>query len=79
MKVILQADVKGHGKKGDIVEVSDGYARTFLFPKKLAIEATKSNVNSVQGQKEAAAYHKGKEIEEAQALINYMNGGFFIE
>ncbi len=68
MKVILQADVKGQGKKGDIKEVSDGYARNFLFPKKLAIEATKTNINAVEGKKEAAAYHKGKEIEEATAL-----------
>lgn len=68
MKVILMADVKGQGKKGDIKEVSDGYARNFLFPKKLAVEATNANVNAVEGKKEAAAYHKGKEIEEATAL-----------
>lgn len=68
MKVILQADVKGQGKKGDVKEVSDGYARNFLFPKKLAIEATKENINAIEGKKEAAAYHKGKEIEEATAL-----------
>jgi len=68
MKVIFQADVKGQGKKGDIKDVSDGFARNFLFPNKLAIEATKTNVNSIEGKKEAAAYHKGKEHEEATAL-----------
>ena len=68
MKVILKADVKGQGKKGDVKEVSDGYARNFLFPKKLAVEANAANLNAVQGQKEADAYHKGKEQEEALAL-----------
>ena len=74
MKVILQADIKGQGKKGDIKEVSNGYARNFLFPKNLAIEATKANINSVEGKKEAAAYHKGKEIEEATALREKLSG-----
>ena len=46
MKVSLQQDVKGHGKKGQMVEVSDGYARNFLLPRKLAVEATAENVNT---------------------------------
>ena len=45
MKVILQADVKGHGKKGQLVNVSDGYARNFLLPKNLAVEANNANLN----------------------------------
>ena len=53
MKVILQKDVKGQGKKGQMVEVSDGYARNFLFPKKLAVEANTDNIN-VMKQKQAA-------------------------
>ena len=53
MKVILQKDVKGQGKKGQLVEVSDGYARNFLFPKKLAVEANQDNLN-VMKQKQAA-------------------------
>ncbi len=68
MKVILTQDVKGQGKKGDMIDVSDGYARNFLFPKKLATEATKSAINEMKGQKDAAAYRKQKELEEAQEL-----------
>ena len=45
MKVILQQDVKGQGKKGQMVEVSDGYARNFLLPRKLAVSATADNIN----------------------------------
>lgn len=66
MKVILQADVKGKGKKGEIKEVSDGYARNFLFPRKLAIEANALNLNAVKGRQEAQAFHK--EQERAAAL-----------
>ena len=68
MKVILNQDVKGQGKKGQMVEVSDGYARNFLLPRKLAKEATKENINVMQGQQESLEYHKKKELEEAQAL-----------
>ena len=57
MKVILTQDVKGKGKAGDIVNVNDGYARNFLFPKKMAKEATKENLNSAS-QKIAAAQHQ---------------------
>ncbi len=66
MKVILTQDVKSQGKKGDMIEVSDGYARNFLFFKKLATEATKSAINEMKGQKDAAAYRKQKELEAAQ-------------
>ena len=48
MKVILQQDVRGQGKKGQLVEVSDGYARNFLFPRKLAVAATTDNVNTMK-------------------------------
>ena len=68
MKVILQADVKGKGKKGDIKEVSDGYARNFLFPRKLAVEANSSNLNAVKGQQEAQAFHKEQEKQQALEL-----------
>ena len=57
MRVILTADVKGQGKKDQIVEVSDGYARNFLFPKKLAIPADASALNNIKN-KEASKQHK---------------------
>ena len=68
MKVILQQDVRGKGKKGQMVEVSDGYARNFLFPKKLALEATKDNVNTMQQQEKARKEREQKAREEAVAL-----------
>ena len=57
MRVILTADVKGQGKKDQVVEVSDGYARNFLFPKKLAIPADASALNNIKN-KEASKQHK---------------------
>lgn len=68
MKVILNQDVKGQGKKGDLIEVSDGYARNFLLPKNLAIPATKENINVLKGQQESREYRHQKELEEAQLL-----------
>ena len=65
MKVILCADVKGQGKKDQIVEVSDGYARNFLFPKKLAVPADSKAMNEIKN-KEASKQHK-LEVEKAQA------------
>ena len=53
MKVILQQDVKGQGKKGQLVDVSDGYARNFLLPKKLAVIATAENLNTMKQQEKA--------------------------
>ena len=50
MKVILQQDVKGQGKKGQMIEASDGYARNFLLPRKLAVPATAENVNTMKMQ-----------------------------
>ena len=70
MKVILSQDVKGQGKKGDMIEVSDGYARNFLLPRNLAKEATKENINVMQGQKDSQAYRKQKELEEAEDIKN---------
>ncbi|MCL2391312.1 MAG: 50S ribosomal protein L9 [Oscillospiraceae bacterium] len=63
MKVILQADVKGHGKKGELKEVSDGYARNFLLPKKLALAATPENLAEMKRQDKARA----KKFEEDKA------------
>ena len=65
MKVILVQDVKKLGNKGDIVNASDGYARNYLFPKKLAIEATPQNLQSLEAVKEKQ--NKQKELEKANA------------
>lgn len=65
MKVILLQDVKGKGKKGQMLEISDGYARNFLLPKKLAIEATPDAVNTMRMNDKAAAEKAAKERAEA--------------
>lgn len=67
MKVILKQDVKGQGKKGELVNVSDGYARNFLFPKDLAMPADASAMNDLKNKEEAAAFHKKEEKEAALA------------
>lgn len=74
MKVILNADVKGQGKKGDIVNVSDGYARNFLFPKKLAREATAENLNAVKVANNAVQHKKDVEKQNAVELAKKLNG-----
>lgn len=68
MKVILKQDVKGTGKKGDILEVSDGYAKNFLLKKGLAEQASSVAVNSLKLQKEAAERRRAEEIKEIKAL-----------
>ena len=68
MKVILLQDVKGKGKKGQLIEASDGYARNFLLPKKLAIEATADNLNTKKMNDKATAERIAKEKAEALAL-----------
>lgn len=70
MKVILLQDVKNVGKKGEIVNASDGYARNFLFPKKLAQEATTGNLNTAQAKLDAERKQKQRDLEKAQALAN---------
>ena len=61
MKVILLQDVKGQGKKGEIIEVNDGYARNFLLPRKLAVEANAQNMSELNSKSQAAAHHKAEE------------------
>ncbi len=67
MKVILQQDVKGQGKKGQMIEVSDGYARNFLLAKKLAVLATPENINTMKQQEKAKKAQEAAEKAEAQA------------
>ncbi len=74
MKVVLLMDVKGHGKKGDVVEASDGYARNFLLPKKMAEIATADVLNNLKGKNEAAAYHKQQEIDKAKEIAKSLEG-----
>lgn len=72
MKVILQQDVKGQGKKGQLVNVSDGYARNFLFPKKLAVEASADNVNTMKLQEKARLARLAEEKAQAQAIAEQL-------
>ena len=68
MKVILKADIKGVGKKNEIVNASDGYARNFLFPKDLAVEANTENMSKLKAQKEATQFRKDTEKEDAKKV-----------
>ena len=74
MKVVLLADVKGQGKKGQLCNVSDGYARNFLFPKKLAVEADNTALNELKNREESAAHHKQEEINAANATKKLLDG-----
>ena len=74
MKVVLLADVKGSGKKGELVNVSDGYARDFLFPKKLAKEANAQALNELKNAEESKAFKIKQETEAAQASADKING-----
>lgn len=68
MKVILMEDVKALGKKGDVKEVSDGYARNFLFKKNLALEATKQNMDRLELQNQKRAEKAAQDLADAKAL-----------
>ena len=74
MKVVLKADVKGQGKKGEIVNVSDGYARNFLFPRQLAVPADAQVMNEVRTKEEAAQYHARVEKEAALSAAANLKG-----
>ena len=74
MKVILLQDIKQVGKKGDVIEASDGYARNFLFPRKLAQEASDSNMHILNNKKENERKHKLAELEAAQKLAGELKG-----
>ncbi len=74
MKVILTEDVKGKGKAGDIVNVSDGYARNFLFPKKLAKQANAQNLNAATIAHAAEKHRKDVEKQDARELADRISG-----
>ncbi|MBE6048810.1 MAG: 50S ribosomal protein L9 [Clostridium sp.] len=74
MKVILLQDVKKIGKKGDVINTSDGYARNYLFPRKLAEEATDANLHILNNKKENERKQKLAEIEAAQKVANELKG-----
>ena len=74
MKVILQKDVKNLGKVGDLVNVSNGFARNYLFPRRLALEATEKRVNEFVHLKAVAEVKKKKAVSERQELIKKIQG-----
>ena len=70
MKVILKADIKGVGKKDEVINASDGYARNFLFPKNLAVEANAENMSKLKAKQDSNAFKKYTEKEEAKKLAD---------
>ena len=73
MEIILRERVEKLGTKGDVVNVSDGYARNFLLPKKLAVLATPANMKQIEQEKAAAVRREAKEKQEAEALANQLS------
>ena len=74
MKVVLKEDIKGTGKKGDLVNVSDGYARNYLLPRGLAIVADSAAMNDIKSKNEAKEHHKAVELENAKQIASVING-----
>ena len=74
MKVILLKDIKGTGKKDQILEVSDGYGRNFLLPRKMAIEATSEAPNSIEKSKQAAKHREDVKRDEAEQTARSLKG-----
>lgn len=73
MKVILKEDVKSLGKKEDLVDVNDGYARNYLIPKGLAVEASSANLNIMKTKKDAEKSKKDRELAQAKELAEKLN------
>lgn len=74
MKVVLQKDVKNVGKVGDVVSVKDGFARNFLFPRRLAVEATETRVKAWQHQLKVSEAKKKKAVAERKELLSKLTG-----
>ena len=77
MKIILLQDVKGQGKKGEVIDVNEGYARNFLIKKGLAVAATASKLNDINMKKSASEFHRAEEIKATQAMAKEINGKTF--
>ena len=77
MKVILLEDVKSLGKKGDIINANDGYARNFLFPKGLAVEANATAMNEFNTKEQSKKFHKAEEIKAAEEIKKIIDGKTF--
>lgn len=73
MKVILKADIKGVGKKDQVINASDGYARNFLFPKNLALEANSENMSKLKAKQDSNAFKKSQEKEEAEKIADRLS------
>ena len=73
MKVILLADIKNVGKKDQIINASDGYARNFLFPKKMAVEANKENMSKLKARENSKQYKKDQDKEKAKKLADQIS------
>lgn len=73
MKVILKADIKGVGKKDEVINASDGYARNFLFPKNLAVEANAENMSKLKAKQDSNAFKKSQEKEEAERIAEKLS------
>ena len=73
MKVILKADIKGVGKKDQVINASDGYARNFLFPKNLAVEANAENMGKLKAKQDSNAFKKSQEKEEAMHIAEKLS------
>ena len=73
MKVILKADIKGVGKKDQVINASDGYARNFLFPKNLAVEANAENMSKLKAKQDSNAFKKSQEKEEAEKIAEKLS------
>lgn len=74
MKVILLDNIKGVGKKDEVINASDGYARNYLLPKRLAVEANAENMNKLNNKKESANYKKDMEKQNAEELAKKIKG-----
>lgn len=74
MKVILLSDIKGVGKKDQVIEASDGYARNYLFPKKLALEANTENMSKLKSRQNSNQFRKDTEKKQAEEIVKKLKG-----